>query len=86
MSLYTATAGVLNQAMAIDRRKFLTRALAGGAMTTVVPDKIVEALLAKKIVASDSPYATSDARLTPGLLNTPEEVDRTIAEVKALAA
>ena len=33
-------------------------------------------LLAKKIIASDSPYATSYARLTPGLLNTPEEVDR----------
>jgi len=52
----------------------------------LVPDKIVEALLAKKIVASDSPYATSYARLTPGLLNTPGEVDRAVAEVKALAA
>jgi selenocysteine lyase/cysteine desulfurase len=51
----------------------------------IVPDKIVEALLAKKIVASDSPYATSYARLTPGLLNTPEEVDLTVAVVKALA-
>ena len=41
--------------------------------------------MAKKIIASDSPYATSYARLTPGLLNTPEEVDRAVAEVKALA-
>jgi isopenicillin-N epimerase len=51
----------------------------------MVPDKIVERLLEKKIIASESPYATSYARLTPGLLNTPEEVDRAVAEVKALA-
>ncbi len=51
----------------------------------MVPNKIVERLLEKKIIASDSPYATSYARLTPGLLNTPEEVDRAVAEVKALA-
>jgi isopenicillin-N epimerase len=51
----------------------------------MVPHKIVERLLEKKIIASDSPYATSYARLTPGLLNTPEEVDRAVAEVKVLA-
>jgi isopenicillin-N epimerase len=51
----------------------------------MVPDKIVERLLERKIIASESPYATSYARLTPGLLNTPEEVDRAVAEVKALA-
>ncbi len=49
------------------------------------PQKIVDGLFAKKIIASDSPYATSYARLTPGLLNSPEEVDRAVAEVKALA-
>jgi selenocysteine lyase/cysteine desulfurase len=52
----------------------------------MVPDKIVERLFEKRIIASDSPYATSYARLTPGLLNTPEEVDRAVAAVKALAA
>jgi isopenicillin-N epimerase len=49
------------------------------------PQKIVDGLLAKKIVASDSPYATSYARLTPGVLNSPEEVDQAVAAVKALA-
>ena len=49
------------------------------------PKTIVARLLERKIVASDSPYLTSYARLTPGLLNTPEEVDRAVAEVKALA-
>jgi selenocysteine lyase/cysteine desulfurase len=46
----------------------------------------VERLLERKIIASDSPYAISYARLTPGLLNTPEEVDRAVAEVKGIAA
>jgi selenocysteine lyase/cysteine desulfurase len=49
------------------------------------PKIVVERLLARKIVASDSPYLTSYVRLTPGLLNTPEEVDRAVAEVKAIA-
>ncbi len=50
------------------------------------PDTIVERLYEKRIIASESPYATSYARLTPGLLNTPEEVDRAVAEVRAIAA
>ena len=51
----------------------------------LLPKAIVERLLARKIVASDSPYLASYARLTPGLLNTPEEVDRAVAEVKTIA-
>ncbi len=49
------------------------------------PKVVVERLLERRIIASDSPYATSYARLTPGILNTPEEVDRAVAEVAALA-
>jgi len=49
------------------------------------PKEAVERLLARKIVASNSPYLASYVRLTPGILNTPEEVDRAVAEVKALA-
>jgi len=49
------------------------------------PKEVVERLLARKIVASNSPYLTSYARLTPGILNTPEEVDRAVTEVKVLA-
>ena len=52
----------------------------------MVPDKIVEKLFEKKIIASETPYATSYARLTPGLLNSPEEVDQAVAAVKALAS
>jgi selenocysteine lyase/cysteine desulfurase len=49
------------------------------------PKTVVERLFERKIIASDTPYATSYARLTPGVLNTPEEVDRAVAEVKAVA-
>jgi isopenicillin-N epimerase len=52
----------------------------------LAPKEIVKRLLERKIVASDSPYLTSYARLTPGILNSPEEVDRAVAEVKAIAA
>ena len=51
----------------------------------LAPEEVVKRLLARKIVASDTPYAPSYARLTPSLLNTPEEVDRTVAEIAALA-
>jgi len=52
----------------------------------LAPEEVVKRLLARKIVASDTPYAPSYARLTPSLLNTPEEVDRTVAEIAALGA
>ena len=51
----------------------------------LTPKEVVKRLLPRKIVASDTPYAPSYARLTPSLLNTPEEVDRTVAEIAALA-
>jgi isopenicillin-N epimerase len=49
------------------------------------PEEIVQRLLQKRIVASATPYATSYGRLAPGLLNTPAEVDRALAEIQALA-
>jgi len=52
----------------------------------LTPKAIVDRLFERKIIASESPYATSYARLTPGVLNTPEEVDQAVAAVKAIAA
>jgi selenocysteine lyase/cysteine desulfurase len=48
------------------------------------PDDVVKRLLAKQIVASSTPYAVSYARLAPGLLNSPAEVDITLSEIRAL--
>ncbi len=50
------------------------------------PDDIVKQLLARKIIASSSPYAVSYARLSAGLMNTPEEVDKAVAAVRAIAS
>jgi isopenicillin-N epimerase len=49
------------------------------------PKAIVEQLGKRRIVASQTPYATSYARFSPSLLNTPEEIDHAVAEVRALA-
>jgi len=49
------------------------------------PAEIVKRLLAKRIIASTSPYAVSYARLAPSLVNTPQEVELAAREVLALA-
>ena len=52
----------------------------------VKPQEFVKRMRVKRIVASSTPYATSYARLAPGLLNTPEEVDTVLREVRHLAS
>lgn len=51
----------------------------------VAPAGIVKQLLARRIVASTSPYAVSYARLAPSLVNTPAEVDEALRAVRAIA-
>jgi isopenicillin-N epimerase len=48
-------------------------------------EEVVKKLLEKRIVASTAPYKISYARLAPSLLNTPEEVEITLREIRALA-
>jgi selenocysteine lyase/cysteine desulfurase len=50
------------------------------------PADVVARLLARRVVASTAPYAVTCVRLAPSLLNTPEEIDTTLREVRALAA
>ncbi|MGZ7040864.1 MAG: aminotransferase class V-fold PLP-dependent enzyme, partial [Thermoanaerobaculia bacterium] len=45
---------------------------------------VVAKLYEKKIIASTTPYAKPFARLACGIMNTPSEVDKTIAAVRAL--
>ncbi|HEX9742408.1 MAG TPA: aminotransferase class V-fold PLP-dependent enzyme, partial [Nitrospiraceae bacterium] len=49
------------------------------------PEQIVQALRRKLILASVTPYATKYARLSPSLLTSPEEIDKTLAAVHRLA-
>jgi selenocysteine lyase/cysteine desulfurase len=49
------------------------------------PADVVKRLHERRIVASETPYVTSYARLAPGLLNSPADVDVALREVRALA-
>jgi selenocysteine lyase/cysteine desulfurase len=49
------------------------------------PEDVVKRLHAKRIVASTTPYVTSYARLAPGLLNSPADIDTALAEIRLLA-
>ena len=52
----------------------------------VPPEAVVEKLLARKIVASTSPYRVSYARLAPSLVNDEREVDAALRAVREIAA
>jgi isopenicillin-N epimerase len=49
------------------------------------PNEVVKRLLERKIVASSSPYKVSYARLAPGVLNDPQQVETALREVRAIA-
>jgi isopenicillin-N epimerase len=49
------------------------------------PAAVVERLAARRVVATVTPYATSYARLAPGLLNSPEDVNATLGAIRGLA-
>ncbi len=49
------------------------------------PAEVVEKLLAKRVIASESPYAASHARLSPSLLNNEKEVEQALGHIRAMA-
>jgi selenocysteine lyase/cysteine desulfurase len=51
----------------------------------LAPAAVVERLAARRVVATVTPYATSYARLAPGLLNSPEDVDTALEAIRGLA-
>jgi isopenicillin-N epimerase len=73
----------------VTLRTPLSRDLSAGIVCFEVaglePDQVVRRLRERGIVASVTPYATQYARVAPGLLNSPEEIEtvlRAIAELK----
>jgi selenocysteine lyase/cysteine desulfurase len=48
------------------------------------PGAVVSRLREKRIVATETPYSPSYARVGPGILNTPGEVRRALAAIRAL--
>jgi selenocysteine lyase/cysteine desulfurase len=51
----------------------------------LAPRAVVQRLRDRNVIATTTPYSPSYARLAAGLLNTPDEVDRALREVRALA-
>lgn len=51
----------------------------------VRPEEVVARLHQRGIIASVTPYATRYARLAPSLLTSPEEINKTLREIKNLA-
>jgi len=51
----------------------------------VAPADVVRQLLARKVIASTSPYAVTYARLAPSLVNTAEEVERAVRAVREIS-
>ena len=49
------------------------------------PNGVVHRLGNKKILASKSPYRPACARVAPSLLNSPEEIETLLREMRALA-
>ena len=63
--------------------------LAGGLsafeVAGIKPADLDKRLAAKRIRVSSSPYKVSYARVATGIMNTPEEVDQVLREIRALA-
>ncbi|WP_202922288.1 aminotransferase class V-fold PLP-dependent enzyme [Pseudoxanthomonas koreensis] len=51
----------------------------------VAPAEVVKQLLARRIIASTSPYAITWARLAPSLVNTADEVERAVRAVREIS-
>jgi isopenicillin-N epimerase len=50
----------------------------------VPADEVVKRLHARKIIASVTPYAAAYARFSPGILNTPEDIEAAVREIRAM--
>jgi selenocysteine lyase/cysteine desulfurase len=48
------------------------------------PKEVVKRLYEKRIVATTTPYVTSYARLAPGVLNSAQDVEVALREIRAM--
>lgn len=79
-------AGLPKVKMHTPRAAALSAGLVAFEIDGMAPTEAVKQLLARRIIASTSPYAVTYARLAPSLVNTPDEVDAALRAVRALAA
>jgi isopenicillin-N epimerase len=68
------------------RNPALSAGLVSFEVRGVTPDDVVKRLLERRIIASTSPYRVSYARLAPSLVNSNDEVERALREVRRIAS
>jgi selenocysteine lyase/cysteine desulfurase len=72
----------------VTLRTPLSRDLSAGIVCFEVaglePDQVVRRLRERGIVASVTPYATQYARVAPGVLNSPEEIETVLKAIDEL--
>ena len=71
--------------MHTPRSGALSAGLVAFEVAGLTPAEVVKQLLARRIIASTSPYAITYARLAPSLVNTPEQVDQAVRAVRAIS-
>lgn len=84
--LKTGLAGMRKVTVHTPRAPALSAGLVAFEIDGVKPADIVKQLLARRIIASTSPYAVTYARLAPSLVNSPKEVDEALRALRAIAA
>jgi isopenicillin-N epimerase len=77
-------AGMSHVTLLTPRAEGLSAGIVVFSVDRLSPAAVVAALARRRIVATTTPYSPSHARLTPGLLNTPGEVDRVLAVIRGL--
>jgi isopenicillin-N epimerase len=71
-------------ALLTPRAEALSAGIVVFSVDRLSPGAVIAALARRRIVATVTPYSPSHARLAPGLLNSPGEVDRVLAAVRSL--
>lgn len=71
--------------MHTPRSGALSAGLVAFEVAGLTPAEVVKQLLARRTIASTSPYAITYARLAPSLVNTPEQVEQAVRAVRAIS-
>jgi isopenicillin-N epimerase len=82
--LKNGLAGMSHVTLLTPRAEALSAGIVVFTVDRLSPGAVVAALARRRIVATTTPYSPSHARLAPGLLNTPGEVDRVLAAIRGL--
>jgi isopenicillin-N epimerase len=83
--LKAGLAGMSHVTLKTPRADSLSAGLVCFDVRGLSPTAVVSALRRRRIIATVTPYTPTYARLSPGLLNTPVQIDRALAAIRALA-